>query len=419
MEGRKLAILVGGGPAPGINSVISSVTIEAIKKGAAVVGIYDGFSHLEKRHKNVEFLTIPKVSRIHITGGSILRTSRANPTKSEEKLKNVVEMLTEMEVDYLVTIGGDDTAFSARKVAEFAGRMGYELKCVHVPKTIDNDLPLPAGIDTFGYETARSEGSRIISTLMEDARTSGRWFIVTAMGRKAGHLALGIGKAAGATLTLIPEEFFSSGNLSIECVIDSIAGAVVKRKAAGYGYGVAVIAEGFFEFFKEEDVLNYIGKEIERDEHGHIRLAEINISDVIKSGVKRKLAKFGITPTIVDQKLGYELRCVAPCPSDIEYTRNLGYAAVDYLAQGGSGAMITIQHDRITPMNFDELVDPETGKTRVRLVDINSIAFTIAQEYMIRLKKSDFADDEKLLKLAKAANTTPEEFRREFEDCVR
>ncbi len=418
MKGKKLAIIVGGGPAPGINSVISSVTIEAVKKGASVIGVYEGYSFLEKRQKNVEFLTIPKVSRIHTVGGSILRTSRANPTKSEEKLRNVVETLMEMDVNYLVTIGGDDTAFSARTVTEYAQKEGYDLRCAHVPKTIDNDLPLPQGIPTFGYETARAEGARILSTIMEDAKTSGRWFIVTAMGRKAGHLALGIGKAAAATLTLIPEEFAAKKQLSLDCVIDSIAGSVIKRQAYGNPYGVVVIAEGFFEFFKEDQIEKYVGSDVPRDEHGHIRLAEINISGIIKTGVKEKLAKFGIRPVIVDQKLGYELRCVDPCPYDIEYTRNLGFGAVEYLAKGGSGALISIQHDELVPIDFDDIKDPVTGKTKVRLVDINSLSFKIAQEYMIRLKKTDFADDEKLERLARTAGVSSEEFRNEFERIV-
>jgi len=417
MKGKKLAILVGGGPAPGINSVISSVTIEAIKKGASVIGIYEGYEHLEKREKNIEFLSIPKVSRIHLAGGSILKTSRANPTKSEERLRNVAETLMDMDITYLVTIGGDDTAFSARKVADYAKVLNYDLRIVHVPKTIDNDLPLPPGIPTFGYETARAEGTRIVSTLMEDARTSGRWFIVIAMGRKAGHLALGIGKSAGATLTLVPEEFVAAnGKVNLDQVIDSIAGSVIKRKSIGYNYGVAVVAEGFFEYIEPADIEKYMTKleSIERDEHGHIRLAELNISDIIKYGVKNKLKKFDLKPTIVDQELGYELRCVAPCSYDIEYTRNLGYAAVNFLADGGSRALISIHEDSIIPIPFEDILDPATGKTKVRLVDTSSLSFKIAKEYMIRLTEEDFEDEERIALLAKTAHTSIKDFRKEF-----
>ena len=115
---KKLAILVGGGPAPGINSAISSATIEARKAGLAVIGVLDGFEHLIAGDlQHVRELGIEDVSRIHFQGGSVLRTARANPTKSEESLATVVAGLRELDVSYLVTIGGDDTAFAAATVA--------------------------------------------------------------------------------------------------------------------------------------------------------------------------------------------------------------------------------------------------------------------------------------------------------------
>ena len=171
-----LAIVCGGGPAPGINSVISSVTIEARNSGWDVYGVYDGFSRLGKGDKNVVLLTIDQVTRIHSDGGSILRTSRFNPTKSDETMKNVVDTLIGLGVTHLVTIGGDDTAYAASRVADYAkNNMGLTISFVHVPKTIDNDLPLPEGTPTFGFETARSLGTQIVSNLMTDAKTTGRW----------------------------------------------------------------------------------------------------------------------------------------------------------------------------------------------------------------------------------------------------
>ncbi len=212
---KRYGILVGGGPAPGINSVISSVTIEATKRGHSVVGIYDGYKHLMAGKPNTEELSISKVTRIHRLGGSILRTSRANPTKQEQHLRTAVESLKGLGVTHLVTIGGDDTLFSATKVAEYSKKhFDYDLRFCHVPKTIDNDLPLPPGIRTFGFETARAEGARTVNTFIADARATGRWFVVVAMGRKTGHLALGIGKSGSANLTLIPEEFKGKISLS-------------------------------------------------------------------------------------------------------------------------------------------------------------------------------------------------------------
>src|SRR5215470_16441769 len=198
-DGKKLAILVGGGPAPGINAVIGAATIRAVLEGIEVLGIEDGFEHLMQGDTSLARpLTIEAISRIHFRGGSFVGISRANPTTSPEKLETTVASLLKLGVSQLVTIGGDDTAFSAMKLAEkAAGR----IRVAHVPKSIDNDLDLPPYVDTFGYQTARHVGVDLLKSLMVDAKTTSRWYIVIAMGRKAGHLALGIGKAAGATLT--------------------------------------------------------------------------------------------------------------------------------------------------------------------------------------------------------------------------
>src|SRR5207249_7375896 len=201
---RTLAILVGGGPAPGINSVISAAATESINTRCTVVGVPDGFRHLMRRDiARVRELTIDNVSRIHLSGGSVLGTGRDNPAKSEEAMAAVISSLDELGVTHLTTIGGDDTALSSSHVAQVTqGR----IRTVHVPKTIDNDLPLPDHIPTFGFQTARHVGAEAVRALADDARSSRRWYVVVAMGRQAGHLALGIGKAAGATLTIIAEE---------------------------------------------------------------------------------------------------------------------------------------------------------------------------------------------------------------------
>jgi 6-phosphofructokinase len=172
----------------------------------------DGFEHLiEGRTGEVRPLSITDVSRIHAQGGSIIRTSRASPAVRDEaaadpdwRLHACLETLRLLGIGALITIGGDDTAFSASRLAQAAGT---SLGVVHVPKTIDNDLPLPGGTPTFGFETARSVGAGLVNNLMTDAMTTQRWYLVVAMGRSAGHLAVGIGKSAGATLTVIAEEF--------------------------------------------------------------------------------------------------------------------------------------------------------------------------------------------------------------------
>ncbi len=408
-KSEKLAILVGGGPAPGINSVISAATIRALLQGVEVLGIRDGFSEImQGKLDRVRPLTIEEVSRIHFSGGSHLGTSRANPTKNEECLANVVASLEKLGVSQLITVGGDDTAFSAMKTAEKANG---SVRVIHVPKTIDNDLDLPADIDTFGYATARHMGVEIVKNLMVDAKTTSRWYFVVAMGRKAGHLALGIGKAAGATLTVIPEEF-PNGKTSLDHVVDILAGAVIKRLAQGRRDGVAILAEGLAESIPEAE-LSRLGTVV-RDEHDHIRFSELDLGRGIKTLVDERLKRLGIKLTIVSKDIGYELRCADPVPTDIEYTRDLGYCAAKYLFEGGNAAMVSLQGGHFVPIPFARMLDPVTGRTRVRMIDINSTRYGIARRYMIRLRRDDFEHFIELEKYAKISNMTVEDFKERF-----
>ena len=407
-QGNTLAIICGGGPAPGINNVIASVTIEARNNGWDVLGIYDGFSHLATANKKVIPLTIDMVSRIHKEGGSIIRTSRFNPTKSEAILRTVVENLVDLGVTHIVTIGGDDTAYAAHKVSEFAReKLGLNIRFVHVPKTIDNDLPLPEGLPTFGYETARALGAELVMNLMEDAKTMGRWFLVVTMGRVSGHLALGIGKSASATLTIIPEEF-EGETISLKHVIDIMSGTIIKRLALERDHGVIVAAEGLISKMSSHE-LSAIDS-IEKDEYGHVRYAEINFSDVLKRQLNGELKKMDIPISVQNKEIGYEVRCAPPNPFDVECTRNLGYGAFKFLADGGTNAIITIQNNQLTPIMFDDIVDPTTGKMKIRTVDINSLQYRIAREYMIRLTRDDFESKFFVNKMARIANMTPQDF---------
>jgi ATP-dependent phosphofructokinase / diphosphate-dependent phosphofructokinase len=408
---EKLAILVGGGPAPGINSVISAATIRALLQGLEVLGIRDGFDKImHGRIDDVRHLTLEDVSRIHFSGGSYLGTARANPTKSEENLQAVLDSLQRLGVTQLITIGGDDTAFSAMKVAEkAAGRV----RVVHVPKTIDNDLDLDGSTDTFGYQTARHLGVELVKNLMVDAKTTSRWYLVVAMGRKAGHLALGIGKAAGATLSLIPEEF-PRYKTTLRTLVDTLAGAMIKRLAEGRRNGVAVLAEGLVESLPEEDLKSF--GNLEYDEHGHLRFAELDLGDGLKTATQRRLKELGIKTTVVSKNIGYELRCADPIPYDIEYTRDLGYCAAKYLFSGGNAAMVSLQGGNFVPIPFAQMLDPETGRTRVRMVDITSTRYAIARRYMIRLRRDDFEDSGTLAKFGAVCNPklSVDEFRRQF-----
>ena len=412
---KKLAILVGGGPAPGINSVIGAATIRCALRGFEVVGIRDGFERI--MHGNIEHvtpLTIDDVSRIHFRGGSHLGLSRANPTLDPLHLETTVTSLLRLDVSQLITIGGDDTAYSAMKLEEkAAGR----IRVAHVPKTIDNDLALPANIDTFGFQTARHLAVDEVQNLMVDALTTNRWYFVITMGRKAGHLALGIGKAAGATLTLIPEEF-DSRSIRMKEVVDTLAGAIIKRASSGHLHGLAVIAEGLVLGIDPADLAGI--DNVERDAHGNLRISEFNLGEALKGQVAKRLKEFNFTlkATIVAKNIGYELRCADPIPLDMEYTRDLGYCAAEFLLSGGNAAVITMQGVHFVPVPFAEMLDPHTGRPRIRLVDTRSTRYWIARRYMIRLRREDFDDPHELAKLAATAGISAERFRQEFEAVV-
>jgi len=352
-------------------------------------------------------LTIQEVSRIHFRGGSHLGIARANPTKDPRLLDQTVNSLLRLNVTQLITIGGDDTAFSAMRLEKHANGA---IRVVHVPKTIDNDLDLPMHIDTFGYQTARHYGVDIVKNLMVDAKTTSRWYFVIAMGRTAGHLALGIGKSAGATITLIGEEF--TAPIRLKTVVDTLVGAIIKRLSYGRRDGVAVIAEGIVLNIPPEDIASL--ETAERDAHGHIRIDEVSLGDILKAEVTKRLREHEIKTTISAKNIGYELRCADPIPFDMEYTRDLGYSAATYLLSGGSAAMISMQGGQLVPIPFDSMINPETGRTRVRSVDVSSARYAIAKRYMIRLRKEDFEDPHDTAKLAAIAHCSLEEFREKY-----
>lgn len=423
---HRLAILVGGGPAPGINSVIGSATIEAVNSGMEVVGVYDGFKWLSSSEfapdRHATPLTIPDVARIHFMGGSILRTARTSllgPDKlsesaavapDEKKVARVIENLRTLGVDHLVTIGGDDTALSARFVSE---KSAGAIRVVHVPKTIDNDLPLPGGVDTFGFSSARYWGTQIVKNLMADSLTTGRWYFVTTMGRNAGFLAMEIAKAAGATLSLIPEEF--SEKTSIARIADVIEGSMLKRRAMGRPDGVAIIAEGLtFRLGDMAELQRLLGRELPVDAAGHPRLSEVPLGDMLRREIESRAKARGDSITIVGHVLGYELRSADPTPHDIAYCRDLGFGAIKLLQDPAAshlhGAMVTIVAGNLVPMDFREMIDPATNRTRIRMVDVHSLSYRVARAYQIRLERSDLDDPAMLTKLSSVSKLAPDAF---------
>ncbi len=422
---NKMALLVGGGPAPGINGVISAATIEAINNGIQVYGIKDGFRHLVKgRTDCIRPLSIDEVKEVALRGGSLLGTARTNPTSSAQDMANTLDALRRAEIEALVTIGGDDTAYSGSQVYQASAGT---IRVAHVPKTIDNDLPLPGSTPTFGFETARHFGVYILRNLAEDARTTSRWYVIVSMGRSAGHLALGVGKAAGATLTVIPEEF-RGRQVTMDELCDLILGSIIKRASQGAQHGVAVLAEGLVGALGQKALIGavesgHLGRygQLKHDEHGHLRLGEIAFGRLMKDQLAERMAALGLKTTLIDKDLGYELRCADPIPFDAEYTRDLGYGAVKFLRSTTAsqyGAIISFVEGRMIPLRFEDMIVPETKRLKQRLVDVNGERYECARRYMIRLERRDFQDEARLAALGQVVNMTSAQFRERFGHVV-
>lgn len=406
---KRIGILLGGGPAPGSNGVIAAVALEALKLGCTPVGFHDGFEWLAQRYTDEQHeLTRDEVSRIHTIGGSILGTSRVDVTRDPRSLENAIAALTKLNIDALITIGGDDLVASSIAIERHSE--GH-IKVAQVPKSIDNDLWLPslgeAPLQTLGYETARHYGADIVKSLMADAKTTGRWYLAVTMGRPTGNLTLGIGAAVSATCTVIPEEFGGT-QISLADIADIVEGSIIKRRAMGSNHGVVLLSEALAELFSEKEITEFAT--VDRDAQGNIRVGEIDLARKVKSAVQKRLDNRGVKVTIVDKTIGYELRSASPIPVDAEYARDLGFAAVRYIYGGGSGAVITMQGGEFKALPFTDVVDHASGRGKQRPVDVATESYHVTRDYMVRLGAKDFADEVWVARLAEAGGMPVEEF---------
>jgi ATP-dependent phosphofructokinase / diphosphate-dependent phosphofructokinase len=373
----KIAVIASGGPAPGINCVISSSAIEGINNGFSVVGIVDGFRGLCSGDPNaIMELNYSSISGIYNTGGSILGTTRYNPFSSDETQGALVANLERYNIDKLIVIGGEGSAYLSYQIYK---RL-QNIQVVHVPKTIDNDLILPNKYPSFGFETARYAGTKILDTLTIDAKTSRRWFLVTSMGRKAGFLALGLGIASGATMTLIPEEY-SDRSVKPSEIVDTIFQCMKKRYTIGKAYGLVIVAEGILDCIDPKS--NSMLQDCARDELGRIRYSQIEVSDVLLPAIRERVKNDGLDLKIIPKNIGYELRCHNPVSFDIEYTKFLGYGAVRLLREGHSGVMVTRDFDNIGFEQLEGMIG-SNGLIKSRNVDLNSDLYKVARSFMMR-----------------------------------
>ena len=395
---KRVALLFAGGPAPGANAVISTCAISFIRKGIEVVGIRYGYSNLMEyspatplvegvHYKN---LTEPSLRRTRSKEGIIIGTARANPGKhitapehleDPEKaapMKRVYDALRSIGVDALVSIGGDDTLKTANKLKMYQDRLPSELKrmpVVHVPKTIDNDY---MGIDfTFGYFTAVETLGTEIRNLHADAEAARSYFIVESMGRSAGWLAYGAAIAGEANMVLSVEDmsgkYLSSEStpkrrvMDTEMVIQKIVRMMRHRQEKeGKEYGIVVLAEGLAEFLSD-DIL----KDVPRDDHGHISVANVDLGKMFAKKVSAEFQKqTGLKRKVIGLQLGYECRCARPHAFDVMLGSQLGVGAYRALCEKKhNGVMVSVSGQLdLHYVPFENLVDPKTLVTVVRFI---------------------------------------------------
>lgn len=385
-----ILILCGGGPAPGINTVVGSIAKTFIKEGFRVLGLHEGYKGLFSSDPRTTEIDFSLADQLFNRGGSYLMMSRFKPGDADFTQRFNLNFFTEHNVKLLVTVGGDDTASSANRIAKFLEEQDYKIANIHVPKTIDNDLPLPLDIPTFGYHSALAEGARIGTIVMEDARTSGNWFVVSAMGRSAGHLALGIGSSCHYPMIVIPEMFYKT-SITVEKIVNLAVSAILKRKILGINYGAIMVSEGVFHFLSDEE-LAHSGITFSYDDHGHPELGKLSKAHIFNELLERKLNVLKIKVKTRPIEIGYDVRCGAPTAYDLVYCSHLGMGVYRLFLEGKTACMVYLDHEgSIKPLYLKDLQDPHTGKIPPRGVDMNSPKVRMVFDHLLHfISPSDY-----------------------------
>lgn len=358
--------MCAGGPAPGINTVVSTVAKAFLKEGYRVLGVHYGYKGLLSDEVPIKEFDFYHADRIFSRGGSTLIMSRFKPKDSDF----TTTFFEENNVKLLVTIGGDDTASTANRLMKFLKGKGMDISNIHVPKTIDNDLPLPGRNPTFGFHSAKDEGVKIGNTLYEDARTTEMWYLMSSMGRSAGHLAFGIGTACHFPMIIIPE-MFNKTKPTVEKIIQLMISSIVKRQINGVYYGVIIISEGVFHAIPENEIID-AGIQFTYDAHGHPELGNVSKANFFNVILQEKLRELGLDIKTRPNDAGYELRCCRPIGFDLTLCSLLGIGVKKLFNEGISGCIVSADAEgNISPVYLSDHED-ENGKVIPRLVDMNA-----------------------------------------------
>jgi 6-phosphofructokinase len=393
---KRVAIVFSGGPAPAANAVISAAAISFMDDNRQVIGFFHGYSNLEDYHpvthrllpdEHYRIFTEKDVNGLRNTRGIVIGTARANPGKGIDKpehltdlaktarLRNVYNALVDLDIDALISIGGDDTLKTANFLYEYQKRLppqARRVQVIHLPKTIDNDY---RGIDfTFGFFTAVDVMAKELQNLRADAIATSSWFIVETMGRKAGWLSYGVAIAGEANLVLAVEDVQGAlavvengePRLSYDALIEKIVDLIITREKRGKPYGTVVLAEGMAEMLPTAQT-----KDVPRDEHGHLSLGRIDFGKAVAQRVtKRYEEKTKRKKKAIGLQLGYESRCAPPHAFDVMLGSQLGIGGFRALVEENlDGHMVSVEGQlalRYVP--FKELINPQTLKTEVRFI---------------------------------------------------
>ncbi len=386
---KSIAIICAGGPAPGINTVISSVAKVFLRDGYRVLGVHYGYKGLFADETPVKEFDFHHADRIFSRGGSTLIMSRFKPKQEDFK----TDFFRKNNVKLLVTIGGDDTASTANRLSKFLKISGLDTVNIHVPKTIDNDLPLPGRNPTFGFHSAKDEGVKIGHALYEDTRTTESWIILSSMGRSAGHLAFGIGTACHFPMIIVPE-FFDKTIPTLDKIVNLMVSCILKRYLLGIHYGVIIISEGVFHALSQEEI-EKSGIELTYDAHGHPELGNVSKAALFNKLLQAKLSQIGLEIKSRPNDIGYELRCCRPIGFDLTLCTLLGLGVHKLFNEGINGCIVSADAaGNISPVYLSDHED-ENGKVKPRLLDtdseivklyINNLDFIKEEDYPTALK---------------------------------
>jgi 6-phosphofructokinase 1 len=389
---KRVGIVFAGGPAPAANAVISAASVSFLEDGREPVGFFHGYSSLQDYHpvsrrllpgEHYRVFEEKDVRGIRNSRGILIGTARANPGKDIEaaadlgdavknaKLRNVYNAFVDLEIDALISIGGDDTLKTANYLYEYQKLLpeaARRFNVVHLPKTIDNDY---RGIDfTFGFFTAVDVMAKELQNLRADAMATHAYFIVETMGRKAGWLSYGVAIAGEANLVVAVEDVVGDlqvdGSLDMGALLDRIVDLILRREKRGKHYGTVVLAEGLAELLPDDYLAG-----LPRDEHGHVSLGKIDLGKLVAMLVaERYRERTGLKKKLTGVQLGYESRCAPPHAFDVMLGSQLGIGAFRALVEenlDGHMVSVTGQLD-LHYVPFSELVNQETLKTEVRFI---------------------------------------------------